>query len=50
MEMIVIAALAMLALLAFQHRKNAVRRFERVRVRRDARSTHGQTDVPEDRC
>ena len=50
MEIFVIVALAMLALLVHQHRKNSVRRFERVRLRRDVRSTYGQTDVPEDRC
>ena len=50
MEIFVIVALAMLALLVLQHGSRSVRRFERVRVRRDARSTYGQTDVPEDRC
>jgi hypothetical protein len=50
MEFFVFVVLAMLALLILQHRKNSMQRFERVRVRRDARSTNGQTNVPEDRC
>lgn len=50
MEIIVIAGLALFALLLVQHRKASTQRPARVRVRRDARSTHRQTDVPEDRC
>ncbi len=50
MEMIVIAGLAMSALLLFRQRKGSAQRLERVRSLRNARSTYGQTDVPEDRC
>lgn len=50
MEIIVIVGLAMLVLLVSQHNKASVQRLERVRARRDAPSTFGQTDVPDDRC
>lgn len=50
MEMSVIVSLAMFTLLVFQQRKRSTQRFERVRSKRNARSTFDQTDVPDDRC
>ena len=50
MEMFVIAALIIGALMVSQYNKAAARRVKRVPVRSNTESSYRQTSVPDDRC